>query len=165
MSLSEPVPISALHKVAEFDCGQPDLDNWLKMRAVRNEGRFSRTYVVCDNARVAGYYCISAAQVERAFVPKKLGRNAPDAIPVSIIGRLAVDQTFAGRRVGSSMLADAFRRIATASQIIGVAAILVHAKNEQAKAFYMACAEFVEYPLDSRILFLPIETLADADAF
>jgi GNAT superfamily N-acetyltransferase len=162
MTLSEPVPISTLHETENFDCGQPDLNNWLKRRAIRNEARFSRTYVVCDGTRVAGYYCISAAQIERAAAPKRLGRNAPDAIPVSIIGRLAVDSAYAGRGVGSAMLADAFRRICVAAKIMGVAAVLVHAKNETAKAFYMASAEFIEYPEDSRILFLPIETLTDA---
>jgi predicted N-acetyltransferase YhbS len=162
MVLSGPVPISAIHEVADFDCGQPDLDHWLKTRALRNEGRFSRTYVVCDGAKVAGYYCISAAQVERALVPKRLGRNAPDAIPVAVIGRLAVDRSCAGRHVGSAMLGDAFRRILMAAEIMGVAAVLVHAKDEAAKAFYMARAEFIEYPADSRILFLAIETLVDA---
>ena len=33
---------------------------------------------------------------------------------------------------------------------------------DRAKAFYMACAEFIEYPADSRILFLPIETVVAA---
>jgi hypothetical protein len=46
-----------------------------------------------------------------------------------------------------------------ASRSIGIGAVLVHAKDEQAKRFYMACAEFEEYPADSRTLFLPIETV------
>lgn len=60
------------------------------------------------------------------------------------------------------MLSNALRRIANASQSIGIGAALVHAKDERAKAFYMACAEFIECPADSRTLFLPIETVIAA---
>jgi GNAT superfamily N-acetyltransferase len=89
-------------------------------------------------------------------------RNAPDTIPVSIIGRLAVDRRCAGRGLGADILADALRRIAIASQSIGIGAVLVHAKNDAAKRFYMRCAEFIEYPDGSHTLFLPIETVIAA---
>ncbi|HVZ01887.1 MAG TPA: GNAT family N-acetyltransferase [Dongiaceae bacterium] len=160
--LSAPVPLTAEHDLSAFDCGQPALDDWLKQRALKNESRFSRTYVVCDGTRVVGYFCISAGAVERSAAPGKLRRNAPDTIPISIIGRLAVSRDHAGRGLGADLLADAFRRIAAASQSIGIGAVLVHAKDDRAKAFYMACAEFIEYPADSRILFLPIETVIAA---
>jgi GNAT superfamily N-acetyltransferase len=155
--LSAPAPLTVDHDLTPFDCGEPALDVWLKERALRNESRFSRTYVVCEGQRVAGYYAISAGSVERAAAPGKLRRNAPDAIPVSIIGRLAVDRAYAGRGLGADLLSDALTRIALASQTIGIAAVLVHAKDEKAKAFYLACAEFLEYPADSRTLFLPVE--------
>ena len=57
---------------------------------------------------------------------------------------------------------DELRRISVASQSIGIGAVLVQAKDERAKRFYLACAEFVEYPADSRTLFLPIETVIAA---
>src|SRR5581483_5117917 len=101
------------------------------------------------------YFCISAGAVERAAAPGKLRRNAPDPIPVSVIGRLAVSRSHAGKGLG----ADALRRIAAASKSIGIGAVLVHAKDDAARRFYMACAEFIEYPQDSRTLFLPIETV------
>ena len=56
------------------------------------------------------------------------------------------------------MLSDALRRIAAVSRSIGIAAVLVQAKDENAKRFYMACVEFIEYPQESRTLFLPVET-------
>ncbi len=105
---------------------------------------------------------ISAGAVERAAAPGKLRRNAPDAIPVSVIGRLAVSRDHAGKGLGGDMLADALRRIAVAAQSIGIGAVLVHAKDDAAKRFYMKCAEFIEYPEDSRTLFLPIETVVAA---
>jgi GNAT superfamily N-acetyltransferase len=81
-------------------------------------------------------------------------------IPVSIIGRLAVGLDHAGQGLGADLLADALRRIATAAQILGVGAVLVQAKDEAARRFYLKYAEFIEYPQDSRTLFLPIETVA-----
>jgi len=161
-NLSAPAPLTADHDVADFDCGVPALNDWLKRRAFRNESRFSRTYVVAAGNRVVAYVCISAGSVERAAAPGRLRRNAPDKVPVSIIGRLAVDKRHAGRGLGADMLADALRRIAFAARSIGIGAVLVQAKDENAKLFYLRCAEFLEYPEESRTLFLPIETVVAA---
>ena len=125
MTLAAPVRLSPSHDLAGFDCGEAALDEWLKQRALKNESRFSRTYVVCDGNRVVGYFCISAGSVERAAAPGKVRRNAPDMIPVSIIGRLAVRKSHAGRGLGADMLSDALRRIAVAAQSIGIGAVLV----------------------------------------
>ena len=160
--LSAPVPLTANHDLTDFDCGEPVLDDWLKHRALKNESRFSRTYVVCDGNAVVAYFCIAAGSVERAAAPGKVRRNAPDVIPVSVIGRLAVSRAYAGRGLGADILSDALRRIAVASQSIGIGAVLVQAKDDNARRFYMACAEFSEYPADSRTLFLPIETVIAA---
>ncbi|PJT19243.1 GNAT family N-acetyltransferase [Ochrobactrum sp. 30A/1000/2015] len=159
LPLSAPVPLTAEHDLSAFDCGEPALNDWLRHRALKNESRFSRTYVVCAGNRVVGYFCISAGSVERNAAPGKVRRNAPDLIPVSIIGRLAVSLDHAGKGLGADLLSDALRRIAVASQSIGIGAVLVQAKDEAAKRFYLRCAEFREYPEDSRTLFLPIETV------
>jgi GNAT superfamily N-acetyltransferase len=161
-AVSAPVPLTADHDLSAFDCGEPVLNDWLRHRALKNESRFSRTYVACVGNQVVAYCCISAGAVERAAAPGRLRRNAPDSIPVSVIGRLAVSRDHAGKGLGADMLADALRRIAVASQSIGMGAVLVHAKDDAAKRFYMKCAEFMEYPADSRTLFLPIETVVAA---
>ncbi|MBK5959883.1 GNAT family N-acetyltransferase [Rhodoplanes elegans] len=160
--LSAPVPLTGAHDLSAFDCGEPVLNEWLRQRAAKNESRFSRTYVVPAGARVVGYYCVSAGAVERAASPGKLRRNAPDAIPIAVIGRLAVDLTVAGRGLGADLLGDALRRIAAISRSIGIAAVLVQAKDDRARRFYLACAEFIEHPADSRTLYLPIETVIAA---
>lgn len=160
--LRAPEPISAAHDLSQFDCGVPVLDDWLRQRALRNESRFSRTYVVCEGARVVGFYCISAGAVERARVPGKLRRNAPESVPVAVIGRLAVDRAYAGRGLGADLLADALRRIAGAAGVIGIAAVLVQAKDEAAKAWYLRQAEFMAFPEDGRVLWLPVEMVVGA---
>jgi GNAT superfamily N-acetyltransferase len=157
-----PVPPTREHDCLAFDCGEPALNDWLQHRALKNESRFSRTYVVCEDTRVVASFCIAAGAVERAVAPGKVRRNAPDTIPVSVIGRLAVSRDHAGKGLGDDILSDALRRIAIASQSIGIGAMLVHAKDHAAKRFYMRCAEFIENPADSRTLFLPIETVVAA---
>lgn len=158
--LSAPVPLTVEHDLSGFDCGEPALNDWLRHRALKNESRFSRTYVLCEGNRVVGYFCISAGSVERGAAPGKVRRNAPDVIPVSVIGRLAVSRDHAGKGLGADLLSDALRRIAQASKSIGIGAVLVQAKDDAAKRFYLRCAEFIEYPEDSLTLFLPIETVA-----
>ena len=141
--LSAPVPLTASHDLEDFDCGEPVLNDWLRQRAMKNESRFSRTYVVCDGNKVVAYFCIAAGSIERAAAPGKVRRNAPDIIPISVIGRLAVSRSHAGKGLGADILSDALRRIAAASQTIGIGAVLVQAKDEAAKRFYMRCAEFI----------------------
>src|SRR5580704_14224268 len=104
LQLSAPVPLTAEHDLLGFDCGEPALNDWLQQRALKNESRFSRTFVVCDGNRVVAYFCISAGAVERAAAPGKVRRNAPGTIPVSVIGRLAVNRNHAGKGLGADML-------------------------------------------------------------
>ena len=66
VSLSAPVPLTADHDLSAFDCGEPALNDWLRHRALKNESRFSRTYVACAGNQVVAYFCISAGAVERA---------------------------------------------------------------------------------------------------
>lgn len=160
--LSTPVPLTSSHELAAFDCGEPALNDWLRQRALKSESRFARTYVVCDGNSVVAYYCIAAGAIARSAAPGKLRRNAPDPIPVSVIGRLAVSRTHAGMGLGADILADALRRIGIASQSIGIGAVLVHAKNDEAKQFYARCAEFISSASNSSTLFLPIETVLAA---
>jgi GNAT superfamily N-acetyltransferase len=157
--LDAPVALTSDHDCGAFDCGVPTLDEWLKRRALPNESRFSRSYVVCEGKNVVAYYSLSAGSVERGFVPGRLRRNAPDAIPVALIGRLAVDRSLAGRGIGADLFSDAAQRLASVATIIGIAAIMVHAKDARARAFYLACANFQEYPADSRTLYLPIDAI------
>ena len=87
----------------------------------------------------------------------KLRRNAPDSVPVAVIGRLAVDRGYAGRGLGADLLADALRRIAGAAGVIGIAAVLVQAKDEKGrKAWYLRQAEFMAFPEEGRVLWLTV---------
>ncbi|MBI1820288.1 MAG: GNAT family N-acetyltransferase [Nitrospirae bacterium] len=145
-----------------FSSGEADLDNWLKNRALKNEGSgASRTYVVCTTERkIVGYYCLATGALAVAQAPGKVRRNMPDPIPVMIIGRLAVHKEWHGQGLGRSLLANALQRILQAAEIAGIRAVLVHAISGKAKAFYEKCG-FFPSPVDPMILMV---TLAEVKA-
>lgn len=141
--------------LSEFNCGVESLDSWIRGRARENEKRgASRTFVsVTPEDQVAGYYCLSASAIALAETPAALGRRMPDPVPVLLLGRLAVDAQFAGRGLGSSLLADAVSRALTAADSIGAVAMIVHASTEDVVGFYERFG-FERFPASQQSLFL-----------
>ena len=92
--------------------------------------------MACDGDRVAGFYSLAASAVQRSRVSSRVGRNMPDPVPVILLGQLAVDKAYRGRRLGSDLLVDAGRRARSAAGIVGARAVVVQAIDERAKAFY-----------------------------
>lgn len=139
MTLDAPRPIGAQHDLSAFDCGAPPLDDWLRRRALANElGGISRTYVITasDNPKVVGYVSLAAATILDKEATGAVRRNTPPTIPAILIGRLAVDRHWQGRDVGRSLLQFAIATAIDAGVRVGVRAILVHAKDEAAAAWY-----------------------------
>jgi GNAT superfamily N-acetyltransferase len=139
MTFGAPRPLRPGDRLDGFDCGQPQLNQWLLRRALRAEReRTARTYVsgAAAQDRVAGYYCLSAFSVERAGAPGALARNAPDPVPAALLGRLAVDLEFQGARLGTSLLHHAVMTAEAAAERVGLRALVVDALSEDAAAFY-----------------------------
>ena len=135
--LGPPEPLAARHDISQFSSGVPTLDAWLRGKARLNEARGgARTYVASNVARVAGFYSLAASSVERRRVSSRVGRNMPDPIPVILLGQLAVDEAYRGRRLGSDLLIDAARRCLAAAGTVGARAVIVQAIDEGARAFY-----------------------------
>lgn len=158
MALSAPEPLSADDDAGAFDCGNALLNDWLRDQAARSEGRSARTYAVKDGARVAGYYSLATGGVARESVPRKIRQGLPRLVPVMVLGRLAVDLDYQGRGIGRGLLKDALLRTLQVSRDVGVRALLIHAIDDEAKAFYAAHG-FIEFPAGSRTLLLPVETI------
>ena len=132
-----PERLSPEHAIQAFHSGADALDGWLKRRALHNEREgASRTYVVCADGRVVGYYSLATGSVTGAVVPGRVRRNMPEPIPVIVLGRLAVDLAWQGRKVGQSLLSDAIRRTLSAADVAGIRALLVRALSPDAKRFY-----------------------------
>ena len=160
LKLLAPQPLTAVHRVNDFACGEPSLDEWLKRRALNNQqSGASRTFVVVDGAdQVLGYYALAAGAVAHQLATGAVRRNMPDPVPVLVLGRLAVDSRAQGIQLGAGMLQDAVNRAISVSQNTGVRALLVQALNEQARGFYQHYG-FVPSPHNPMTLMLCLHTL------
>lgn len=136
--LSAPQPLLAEHDVASFSCGRLELDDWLKRRALINHNSgASRVFVTTDDAgRVYGYYALAAGAVAHVDATGNVRRNMPDPIPVVVLGRLARDINTKGIQLGAALLKDALNRASAVAKELGVRAMLVHAIDAHAAAFY-----------------------------
>ncbi len=157
--LRPPEHLNTRHDVANFDCGKPDLNSWLVRQSRKSEGRSARTYVVTIDDIVVGYYCLAAGSVIRDELPKaSLRRNAPDQVPVIVLGQLAVDIKFASRGFGTGLLKDALLRSLNVSEAVGARAVLVHAIDSEACGFYLKFG-FLPFPTNPLTLVLPLDTV------
>jgi len=154
--LRAPEKLVAEHDLADFDSGEPALDDWLRRRALANEeSGSSRTYVVCVEKRVVGYYSLAVGAVAHVGAPGRVKRNMPDPVPVMVLGRLAIDKDFQGHGIGSGLLRDAVLRTVQAAEIAGIRAILVHALSEAAKRFYQSHG-FIASPIDPMTVMITV---------
>lgn len=159
--LSPPESLDAHHEVQEFNSGEASLDEWLRRRARANQvAGASRTYVICEDKRVVGYYALATGAVTVESAPGRFRRNMPDPIPVAVLARLAVDHRWQGKGLGRALFRDAARRVANAADAIGIRGIVVHAISPEAKMFYVALG-FDPSPREPMLLMV---TLADVRA-
>jgi GNAT superfamily N-acetyltransferase len=157
--ISPPAPITASHDLANFESGEASLDDWLRMRALKNHASgASRCFVVCRSATVIGYYSLTAGAVSHESAPKAMRRNMPDPLPILLLGRLAIDRRHHNQGLGSALLRDAMLRAVSVARDAGVFALLVHALSEQARRFYLSRG-FVESPLQPMTLLVTLETV------
>jgi predicted GNAT family N-acyltransferase len=135
VQINRPELLNAGHDTSDFQSQSSRLNDWLKNRALNNQGDTARTYVVTIGEKVIAYYCLCTSVISRKEAVSSIKKDAPDPIPAILIGRLAVDSRWAGKGIGSGILKDAVMRILQASHIVGTRAILVEAA-EGAESFY-----------------------------
>lgn len=151
------------HQVDAFDCGQEALNRFLARYAFLNQqAEASQTYVAVVGDEVVGFYTLVVAQVEYDAAPARLGKGvAKHPIPLMLLARLAVAATWQGKGLGAGLLKDAMVRTLHAADIAGIRALAVHAKDDDARAFYERFG-FVQSPTDPYHLFV---LLKDVRAF
>ena len=143
-----------------FESGAGELDEWLAKYAWQNQqANNATTYVVTDGERVVGYYAITMAAVARHDAPADLQRGRPSQIPCILLARLAVDKAAQGEGLGWELLRDALLRSVSLSESIGAAAVLVHCRDEEAKAFYLRNGDFLQSPVEELHLLVPVKAL------
>ena len=150
------------HDRTQFDCGVAALNDWLRKLASQHERRdLARTYVAVlpGGHRVLGYYAIANHRVSYEALPEDQARGLPRIdVPVVLLGRLAVDRSVQGQRLGGFLLIDALRRANHIADQIGVRAVEVDAIDDDAQAFYRKFG-FLSLRDDERHMFLPMHVV------
>ena len=162
-----PYRIEALGKTHDrtaFDGGSAALDRYLHRQARQDADKnIAAPFVltVPPALRVLGCYTLSASLVNASELPDALAKKLPryPRLPVTLLGRLAVDQSMKGKGMGEFLLLDALRRSLEAAADIAAMAVLVDAKDEAAEAFYRHFS-FLPLHEQPRRLFLPMKTVA-----
>lgn len=150
------------HDRSQFECGVPQLDDWLRKQVSQYEKRdLSRAYVAVarETARIHGYYAIAVHRVSHDVLPPEEAKGLPRLdVPVILLGRLAVDRTVQGQGLGALLLLDALARSSRIADQVGVRAVEVDAIDDSAKKFYLKYG-FTPLADDRRHLFLPMHVI------
>ena len=146
--------------VSSFDCSHPVLNQFLQRYALVNQkANSAQTYVCCRGAEVVGFYSLAVGSVEPEAAPARIRKGlARHPVPVMILARLAVDRKHQGVGLGAALLKDALLRTLQAADIAGIRTLLVHAKDDAARAWYEGWG-FEPSPTDNFHLFLLLKDL------
>lgn len=166
LAFKRPRKLTKDDDLSGFSCGNEELDIWLtKYAFVSHQSGMARVFVSTVDDRVAGFYALSTGGVEHGDAPKRVTQGIPrHPVPVTVLTRMGVDLQFRRKKLGYGLLRDALIRIDAASDEVGIRALLIHAKDEEARAFYMSFAEFEPSPTDPLHLFLLMKDLRKAIA-
>lgn len=160
--MNDKTQLSQVHSILknsiinEFDCGVSELNNYLKKFAYQNhQAGSSRVYIVTgEENKVVAFYTLSFGSISYSDAPDRVKKGLGKyPVPVILLARLAVDKTQQGKGLGQALVKDAILRAYQASEIAGLRAILIHAKDEQAKNFYEQFG-FSPSPIDKFHLYL-----------
>lgn len=152
------------HDRQAFSCGEPSLDNYLQKRASQDvKKRAAAVHVLSAKyspSIILGYYTLTASSITSNDIPQALQKKLPryDQVGVTLLGRLAVDETCKGQGLGSLLLMDALHRALRASVQVSSFAVVVDALHEEAKAFYLHYG-FIPFEAHPLKLFTPMKTI------
>ena len=157
-------PLGKQHDRSTFQCGTEALDRYLRQRARQDAEKYvAAPFVLLSppGIDVRGYYTLSAAVVDVGDIAADLARSLPryPQLPVTLIGRLAVDQRLKGQGRGAFLLMDALHRSWQRAADIAAMAVIVDAKDDAAAAFYRHF-DFSPLQSDPRRLYLPMKKIA-----
>jgi GNAT superfamily N-acetyltransferase len=147
--------LRADHSIESFDCRREELNRYLLRYAWQNQqAGAAQTYVGLAGDSIIGYYTLAVGHVMREEAPERLTKGlARHPVPIMLLARLAVDQRWQGQGVGKALLKDAMLRTLQAADIAGIRAFAVHAKDEEARRFYLKF-DFIPSPSDPMHLFV-----------
>lgn len=155
-------PLGSRHNRTAFSCGVDALDRYLQRQANQDVSRrIAAVFVLTpDGETIAGYYTLSAHVINLPDLPESVAKKLPryPHVPATLLGRLAVSRNFRKQRMGELLLFDAFRRVLASTREIASALVVVDAKDENARTFYLL-HDFIPLPNQPNRLFYPVKTI------
>lgn len=161
--IAPPRPLTEDDDRGAFDCGRNSLNAWFWRHAWHNHAAgVSRVNVICDEASgaIVGYVTLSAAQIERAFLPKAQRRNRPDPLPATLLGQLAVHKDYQRQGLGDALLLFALKAALRASQDVASLGVIIHPLDDHLRDYYRRRG-FEDLPFDPQRAM--IVRMADVD--
>jgi len=125
------------HILTAFQCGQPELDQWLRSQANRaqNQGVASvRVWSRGDDKHVIAYSAVMPTLVRKIDLTRRQS-GGQSSVPGYLIAKLAVDRRSQGQRLGSRVLLQALEDIFAASLRAGGRLVVVDPIDAQARSF------------------------------
>jgi predicted N-acetyltransferase YhbS len=152
MAAAPPRPLAETDDRMQFDCGRDSLNAWFRRHAWANHaGGVSRVNIITDtgSGRIVGYVTLSAAQIERAYLPKAQQRNRPDPVPATLLGQLAVARDFQQQGHATSLLLFALKSALHAAELVASMGVITHPLDDGTRTFYARWG-FLDLPFDPR---------------
>jgi predicted N-acetyltransferase YhbS len=154
--------LNSTHKKENFKCDRESLDDYIKKQAKQDVKRsLSACYVLEDSESVVkGYFTLSAASIPREDMPETMLAKLPKGysdFPATLMGRLALDNTVKGQKLGSALLYVALKKALVNSETVASLAVIVDPLDDDARSFYNRY-EFIDLPGSGR-MFLPMATI------
>lgn len=151
---------SQQHNRQAFNCGVPELNDYLKRFAVQQSKKgIAAVRILVDTNQsklILGYYSLSVAQVDVAALDAQLQRKLPKyPVPCFRLRRLAVHINHRNLGYGQRLIGLVVNRCMEARQYVGAYTLLVDAKGISAKVFYEHYG-FVALSDNPFILYLPL---------
>lgn len=155
-------PLESKHNKSAFSCGNIYLDNYIQKQAKQDIKRKLSACFVWSNKEndIKGFYTLSNAGIPKELIPEYISKKLPrayESLPVTLLGRLAVNEKNKGQGLGKILLIDALKRSYEVSKMIGSMAVIVDPIDENALKFYNRFG-FISLP-DSGKMFLPMKTI------
>lgn len=159
-------PVGRHQDRAGFDCGQHDLNQFLRERARQNHERgAAKTFLAVDSGdgkTVHGFYSLCPAALEYSRAPEAVQRGlARHDIGAYRLARLAASVVLQGKGFGGQLLLAAGRRCLRVASEAGGTLMLIDAKDERVAAFYTRFGALA-LPDSPLTLVLPLSIMAAA---
>ena len=154
---------SRKHNRSAFCCGKESLDNYIRKQASQDlKKRVAMVFVLVDspNSDVIAYYTLSSYTIALTELSESLAKNLPryPLLPATLLGRLAVDRTQQGKRIGVLILIDAFKKALEATSQVASLAVIAEALDEEAVKFYQKYG-FQAFKQNPMKLYLPMQAV------